>query len=201
MKYEIKKGSASVAIYVFIQDSSSTTGAGLTGLAYNTASLTAYYVRPLGNATAITLATQTVTGAYSSGGFVEIDATNMPGWYRLDIPNAAIDTGVNSVAVQLKGAANMAPCNLEIQLVAYDPQSAIPTANENADALLDRANGIETSLTLRGAMRLIAAACAGKLSGAATTTATIRNVGDTKARITATVDADGNRTAVTTDAT
>ena len=28
-----------------------------------------------------------------------------------------------------------------------------------------------------------------------------RNVGDTKARITATVDSDGNRTSVTTDAT
>lgn len=70
-----------------------------------------------------------------------------------------------------------------------------------ADALLDRSSGIETSLTLRGAIRLILAAAAGKLSGAASSTVTIRNVGDTKARITATVDADGNRSAVTTDAT
>lgn len=70
-----------------------------------------------------------------------------------------------------------------------------------ADALLDRANGVETSLTVRGALRLTAAALAGKLSGAATTTVTIRNVPDTKARITATVDVDGNRSAVTTDAT
>jgi ActR/RegA family two-component response regulator len=79
--------------------------------------------------------------------------------------------------------------------------AALPTANANADALLDRSNGIETGLTLRQALRLISAASAGKLSGAATTTVTIRNVGDTKNRITATVDADGNRSAVTTDAT
>lgn len=80
--------------------------------------------------------------------------------------------------------------------------AALPTANATADALLDRANGIETGLTLRQAMRLIAAANAGKLSGAATTTVAIRNaVADSKARITATVDADGNRTAVTTDLT
>lgn len=78
---------------------------------------------------------------------------------------------------------------------------ALPTAAENAAALLDLANGIETSVTPRQAIRLMLAAVAGKLSGAATTTVTIRNVGDTKARITATVDADGNRTAVTTDGT
>jgi hypothetical protein len=77
----------------------------------------------------------------------------------------------------------------------------VPTANQNADAYLDRADAIETGLTPRGAMRLNTAALAGKLSGAAGTTVTIRNVGDSKDRITATVDSNGNRTAVTTDAT
>ncbi len=72
--------------------------------------------------------------------------------------------------------------------------------NDIADALLDRANAIETGLTPRQAWRLMAAALAGKLSGAATTTVTIRNaVQDSKNRIVATVDADGNRSAVTTD--
>lgn len=79
--------------------------------------------------------------------------------------------------------------------------SDIPTANTVADALLDRANGIETALTPRQAFRLMASALAGKLSGAGTTSIAIRNVGDSKDRITATVDASGNRTAVTTDGT
>lgn len=78
---------------------------------------------------------------------------------------------------------------------------ALPTAAENAAALMDLSNGIETSITPRQALRLILAASAGKLSGAATTTVTIRNVGDSKNRITATVDSDGNRSAVTVDAT
>jgi uncharacterized protein YunC (DUF1805 family) len=74
--------------------------------------------------------------------------------------------------------------------------AALPTT------LLDLSDGIETGLTLRQAVRLLTAASAGKLSGAATTTITIRNaVADSKARITATVDADGNRSAVTTDVT
>jgi hypothetical protein len=81
-----------------------------------------------------------------------------------------------------------------------DDIAAIPTATENADAYLDRADAIETGLTPRGAMRLDASALAGKLSGAATTTATFRNaVADSKDRIVATVDADGNRLAITTD--
>lgn len=76
------------------------------------------------------------------------------------------------------------------------------TANERnstADAFLDRANGIETSFTLRQALRLMLSALAGKLSGAAGTTVTIRDVNDAKNRIVATVDSDGNRTAVTKD--
>lgn len=114
----VKPGSTSVSVYIFIEDSSSTTGAGLTGLAYNSSSLTAYYVRSLGSATAITLATQTVTGAYSSGGFVEVSSSNMPGVYRLDLPDAALAVGVRSVVVMLKGATNMAPLRLEIDLNA-----------------------------------------------------------------------------------
>lgn len=78
--------------------------------------------------------------------------------------------------------------------------AALPTAAANAAALLDLSNGIETSITPRQALRLILAAAAGKLSGAATTTVVIRNVGDTKDRITATVSSEGNRTAVSVDA-
>lgn len=43
-------------------------------------------------------------------------------------------------------------------------------------------------------------ALAGKLSGAATTTVTIRDTNDGIDRIVATVDASGNRSAVTLDA-
>jgi hypothetical protein len=78
----------------------------------------------------------------------------------------------------------------------------IPTAIQNADALLDRADAIEVGLTPRQAQRLQAAAAAGKLSGAATPVVVIRNaVADSKARITATVTADGDRTVITTDVT
>lgn len=125
-KLSILAGSTSQSVNIFIQDSSVTTGAGLTGLVFNTGSLTAYYTFAGTNATAttITLATlAAVNSAYSSGGFKEIDATNMPGVYRLDIPNAALAISKGrSVVIILKGAANMAPCLLEIELTAVDNQ-------------------------------------------------------------------------------
>lgn len=59
---------------------------------------------------------------------------------------------------------------------------------------------VETGLTVRETLRLCAAALAGKISGADGSTITIRNaVADDADRIVATVDTDGNRTAITYD--
>jgi hypothetical protein len=137
VKILVTKGDTSRREYVFIQDSSVTTGAGLTGLVYNASNLVASYVREGSTRTAITLATQTVSGAYSSGGFVEVDATNMPGVYRFDIPDAAFATGVDKVVVMLKGAANMVPVVLEYQLINADLEDSVRlglTALPNAAA-------------------------------------------------------------------
>ncbi len=64
------------------------------------------------------------------------------------------------------------------------------------DSILDDTIG-DGTITARQALRVILAAIAGKLSGAATTTVTIRNVADSANVIVATVDASGNRTATT----
>lgn len=67
------------------------------------------------------------------------------------------------------------------------------------DAVWDEA--VDGTTTSRESMRLQNAALAGKASGLGTTTAVFRDLADTKNRISATVDADGNRTAVTRDVT
>lgn len=65
--------------------------------------------------------------------------------------------------------------------------------------LLDQED-VETGLTLRQALRLITAAVGGEVSGGGTTTITFRNaVADDVERIVATVDSNGNRTAITYD--
>jgi hypothetical protein len=88
---------------VFIQDASSTEGEGLTGLAHNTSGLTAYYHR-------------NTDGAATSGGFKEIDATHMPGWYQFCPPDAALATGAKSCGFHLQGAANMVPLPIELDM-------------------------------------------------------------------------------------
>ena len=124
-KLQLVTGTTSYIAQVFVQDSSSTTGAGLTGLAYNTGSLTAYYHRDTDTtATAISLVTMTV-GTYTSSGFKEIDSTNMPGWYQLCPPTGALASGAKSCAIHLKGATNMAPLPLEIELTATNNQDGV----------------------------------------------------------------------------
>ena len=150
-KASILAGSTSQSLNVFIQDSSSTTGAGLSGLAYNSAGLAAYYTFTGANATAtaITLATLAgVTSAWSSGGFIEIDATHMKGLYRLDIPNAALAAASGrAVYIMLYGGTNMAPLALEIELTAWNDQDAVRggmTALPNAAA--NAAGGLPVSI-------------------------------------------------------
>jgi hypothetical protein len=97
--------------------------------------------------------------------------------------------------------------------------SAVPRANGALAALIEvgatgalTAPGIaaelldtqlvETGLTVRETLRICVAALAGKVSGAGGTTITFRNAAaDSKDRIVATVDANGNRSAITLDVT
>jgi hypothetical protein len=68
-----------------------------------------------------------------------------------------------------------------------------------ADTIWDEA--VDGAVTARQSLRLNNSAAGAKLSGAATTAVAVRDLADTKDRITATVDSDGNRTAVTRDLT
>jgi len=77
--------------------------------------------------------------------------------------------------------------------------NAAGLAADAVDEILDEI--VEGTITLRQAMRLLLAADSGKSGGGGTATLTFRDVADLKARITATVDANGNRTAITRDGT
>ena len=85
-------GATSDTIYFRLRDS--TTGLAKTGLVFNSAGAVASYVTRRGLRVAITLVTLAAAdSAYSSGGFKEVDATNMKGLYRLDLPDAVLAAG------------------------------------------------------------------------------------------------------------
>ena len=64
-----------------------------------------------------------------------------------------------------------------------------------ADQVFDEV--VEGALKARQILRLLLAALAGKSSGGGTSSVAFRDVADSKNRVSATVDDDGNRTAVT----
>jgi hypothetical protein len=91
----IAPGSTSQSIELYL---------GATGLTFATSGLAAYYVRNQSTPVAITLVTQTPTGAWTSGGFAEISSSLVPGVYRLDVPDAAFAAGASDVTIVVRGA-------------------------------------------------------------------------------------------------
>ena len=135
----------------------------------------------------------------------DVTLSESSGYYAGDFPSASAghhmliyyDTGTGNViaqhAVYWTGSAVAGPPTVS------DITADVPTANENADALLDRADGVESSFTLRKAMRLMLSALVGKCSGLNSGAPVFRDVNDLKNRISATSDASGNRSSVSLD--
>jgi hypothetical protein len=126
---------------------------------------------------------------------IEADTQDIQARLPAALVSGRIDASVGAMATDVLTASAVAADAIGASELATD------AVQEIADAILDRANGVETGVTLRQVLRGVAAALLGKASGLATTTAVFRDVNDTKDRITATVDADGNRSAVVTDLT
>jgi len=187
---KIKRGSTSVRRLIFIADTSKTDGSGLANLVYNSSGLVAYYFAgDLNNEVQITLVTATL-GTYASGGFIAVDNTNMPGWYEIGIPDAALDGG-NEVAIQLRGATNMAPVNVYIELDTVDYQTDAfgalkPTnAGRTLDVTATGAAGIDLGNVENPTTTL-------NLSG--TTISTTQQVASVSGRVTANTDQWGGVT-------
>lgn len=127
MKRKLTAGQTSVSLPIFIQDTSSTTGGGLSGLTSATSGLVAEYRRRGQSSwTTITLTSKTL-GTWTSGGIVADGA--LAGAYELDLPDAVCASGQRWVAVRLRGAANMLPCLIEIELDAFDYTVATQPVN------------------------------------------------------------------------
>jgi len=108
------------------------------------------------------------------------------------------DTGAQ-YSVRLEGSNNNI---FDVENSILTPTDKVTVIGQNSAGLVNAdisAQTVEGTYTVQSALRLILAALAGKLSGAGGTNIKIRDTADTKDRIDATVDASGNRTAVTLD--
>jgi len=136
----IAPGSTSQSIELYL---------GATGLVFNTSGLAAYYVRNQSAPVAITLVTQTATGAWSSGGFAEISSSLVPGVYRLDVPNAAFAAGASDVTIVVRGASGTNGAVLTVTL-----SSGGLTAAQTAAAVWDEPYTSHTTASTFGARTL-----------------------------------------------
>ena len=91
----IAPGSTSQSIELYL---------GVTGLTASTSGLSARYNRTRTASVSIPLVARTIAQAWTAGGFAEVDATNMPGVYRLDVPDAALAAGADDVTIVVRGA-------------------------------------------------------------------------------------------------
>ena len=194
------KNTASQKAAVFAYDK--TTGAAKTGDAAN---ITAYLSKDWGAAAAVADTNPT-----------EMDATNMPGWYAFDLTQTETNAEVlvlapksstanvvidqvqlftENLAANRTGAVGSVTAGVTL---ANDALSAAALSAAAVDEILDEV--VEGTLTMRQILRLLLAEAAGKASGGGTTSIAFRDQADTKNRIAATVDASGNRSAVTLDA-
>ena len=149
----ITGGATNKSIYVYFVDDDSGTAPGepTTGLLFSDIETggSASYCRQGAARVDFTLVTlANAAAAHSDGGFILVDNTNMPGVYRLDIPDLAIATGVDLVIVQLVAASGkntvMRPVWIDLTVDLRDTVRLGLTALPGAAA--DAAGGLPISI-------------------------------------------------------
>jgi hypothetical protein len=158
MKRKITAGTTQFNLTVIAYDNTSTSGAGLSGLTHTTSGLILEYRRAgdsawtqLGVGTGLVAGT---LGSWTSGGIVA--SGSRAGRYQIGIPNAAIASGARFVEVCLRGATNLHPVDIEIELDAVDYQdstrfglTAIPNVAQGSSGALPTGNA-SGQVTLAG---------------------------------------------------
>lgn len=137
---EIKKDSTDQSVVIRIIDSSD--GTPETAVEHNTAGIDLWYRREGATKTSITeAALAALDSAHNDGGIEHIG----DGYYRLDLPDAAVATGANGVMVG-GTVTGMIVIGCYVPLVDYDPYDSVRaglTALPNAAA--DAAGGLPVS--------------------------------------------------------
>lgn len=196
----IRAGTTSKIIEVSLRWSAN--GQGATGILWNW--IGASYVREGSTRNAMTLAAGTAGDSYSSGKWAEIDKDNQPGLYSFHVPNAAIAAG--SAAANLTFlATGVIHKHVNLRLVAPDFQSSgsmgltslptgLYTTNNNLISSGVLSAVVESTYTIKDALRLMSALLVGSRAGGGTNTLTFTGLDGSTTRVTLVVDGSGNST-------
>ena len=136
MKHLVNLGQTDYTVLVFIPDSSSSTGAGKTGLTEASIDLSYARVETDNDVTTADVAPASLsalTDAHADWGFKEVSSGDHPGLYRLDIADPVFATGAWSAAVTITdaGSNNVPPVTIEFQLVGLNQTVPATLATQN----------------------------------------------------------------------
>ncbi|HEX3725835.1 MAG TPA: hypothetical protein VHV08_06315 [Pirellulales bacterium] len=132
MKLLHKNGTTGVILRVKIIDATSASAAGKTGLTSSSAGLVistlasteavaTVYAQAAGTIEAITTLGTYAAPSASKCRFREVDASNHPGLYELQLADARFNVaGARHLIVSISGASSAVQCDAEVQLVALD---------------------------------------------------------------------------------
>jgi len=167
-----------------------------------------YVIGGTGTLTASGALGRNLLATIAGSGSLAADVTAL-GWMLGNLEGSGTLTGVRYATGALE--ADITPfTTLSPENLASAVWSAVAADNNDTGTMGEKVNDagsasnpwtevIEGSYTAAEMLRIIAAALAGELAGAGTTTITIQGIDATTDRIVATVDGTGNRTAVTLD--
>lgn len=184
MLISYSNGQTSVVLRVKIRNSSVSTGAGLTGLAYNSSGLIISTIADNeASATTYTVAGSTIETITTLGTFAaptatkcrfkEVDSTNHKGVYEIQIADARFAvSGAKSLLISILGATNAAECDVVIPLTTVNPYvtaGKLPVTLASTDVTGNVAADLQTIKTQ-------AVTCSGGVTVPAATLASTTNI-------------------------
>lgn len=169
MRRKLFAGTINVCEPIFVNDLTSTTGAGLAGVAFNSSGIVCEYRRSGQSTwTTITLSSGTLgtpSGSATLGTIIADGA--LVGAYELGLPDNVFAAGARHVVVRLRGVSNMLPVQIFYELDAINYQDSVRvgmTALPNAAAA---ANGGLPTVDANNAVKLQSGTGANQISLAA----------------------------------
>lgn len=187
-------GQTGIVLRIVLRSSSSSSGAGLTGLDHTSSGLIISTIADVeATATPYTVAasnveTITTLGTYeapTSGKcrFKAVDGTNHPGLYEIQLPNTRFAvSGAKEITFSIHGAANLAQCDFRIPLRTVNPYVAggkLPVTLASTDVTGNVAADVQTIKT----QTVTCSAGVTVLASVGTSTASAAQSGDSFARI------------------
>lgn len=201
-----KRGQGSIVLRGKILNSSVATGAGLTGLTFESAGLiiaaiadneatTTAYTQAAGDIEDITTLGVFEVPTAGKCRFREVNPSAHKGIYEVQLADARFAVAnAKSMVASISGAANVAEMDGTVTLTDFDPYAiGVLLAGAGLDAVL-----IETGINARQALAVIGAAVAGDTSGNEDDDVLVKGLGNAITRLRAIIDANSNHTVTLT---